>query len=87
MVLTFYMDVEYSTEQMFKLFQNQLPSIVHRIIIPCFPLYHSDARGRHTGIQTANYSLLMTSVLTELFSHQVSGTMIPKLVKATYTYH
>ena len=39
------------------------------------------------GIQTANYCLLMTSVLTELFSYQVSGMMIPKLVKATYTYH
>ena len=30
------MDVEYSTEQMLKIFQDQLSSIVHRIIMPCF---------------------------------------------------
>lgn len=29
----------------------------------------------------------MTLVLIELFGYQVSGMMIPKLVKATYTYH
>lgn len=76
------MDVEYSTEKMFKIFQNQLPSIVHRIIMPGF-LYNIllDAPGRHTGMYRQQITgSLMTSVLTELFGYQVSGMVIPRLV-------